>query len=92
MSEENSNKKVNITYDNKKYTLENGSVVMATITSCTNSSNPSVMLAAALLAKKAVDFGLSVKPYIKTSISPGSGLVIEYLNKSGMIPCLESLG
>lgn len=79
-------------YENKKYTLENGSVVVASIASCTNSSNPSAMLAAGLLAKKAVSFGLAVKPYIKTSLSPGCGLVTEYLNKSGMIPCLESLG
>jgi aconitate hydratase len=83
---------VNFIYENTEYTIEHGSVVLAAITSCTNTSNPSVMLAAALLAKKAADLGLKVKPYIKTTISPGSGVVTEYLNKTGMLPCLESLG
>lgn len=66
--------------------------MIAAITSCTNTSNPSVMLAAGLLAKKATDLGLRVRPYVKTSLSPGSGVVTEYLNKSGMLPCLEQLG
>jgi len=79
-------------YENTEYTLRHGSVVIAAITSCTNTSNPSVMLAAGLLAKKATEFGLKVRPYIKTSLSPGSGVVTEYLTKSGMLPCLESLG
>ena len=69
-----------------------GSVVIAAITSCTNTSNPSVMLGAGLLAKKAVELGLSVKPYIKTSLSPGSGVVTYYLQESGVIPSLEELG
>lgn len=65
--------------DGKDYTLKHGSVVIAAITSCTNTSNPSVMLGAGLLAKKAVAAGLSVAPYIKTSLSPGSGVVTYYL-------------
>lgn len=69
-----------------------GSVVISAITSCTNTSNPSVMLGAGLLAKNAVEKGLSVAPYIKTSLSPGSGVVTYYLNESGVIPYLEKLG
>ena len=69
-----------------------GSVVIAAITSCTNTSNPSVMLGAGLLAKKAVELGLSVKPYVKTSLSPGSGVVTYYLQESGVVPSLEQLG
>lgn len=61
------------------YTIGHGSVVIAAITSCTNTSNPSVMLGAGMLAQKAVAAGLSVKPYIKTSLSPGSGVVTYYL-------------
>ncbi|XP_072173901.1 cytoplasmic aconitate hydratase-like [Diadema setosum] len=79
-------------YDGQEYTLNHGSVVIAAITSCTNTSNPSVMLGAGLLAKKAVEAGLSVKPYIKTSLSPGSGVVTYYLRESGVIPYLEQLG
>ncbi|XP_032809459.1 cytoplasmic aconitate hydratase-like isoform X2 [Petromyzon marinus] len=75
-----------------EYELAHGSVVIAAITSCTNTSNPSVMLAAGLLAKKAVEAGLSVKPYIKTSLSPGSGVVTYYLNASGVLPYMEKLG
>ncbi len=63
------------TFEGKEYELKHGSLVIAAITSCTNTSNPDVMLAAGLLAKKAVEKGLSVKPYIKTSLSPGSGVV-----------------
>lgn len=79
-------------YEGKDYVLEHGSVVIAAITSCTNTSNPSVMLGAGLLAKKAVEAGLSVKPYIKTSLSPGSGVVTYYLKNSGVLPYLEKLG
>ncbi|KAM9675789.1 cytoplasmic aconitate hydratase [Dama dama] len=79
-------------YNNSKFTLAHGSVVIAAITSCTNTSNPSVMLGAGLLAKKAVDAGLSVKPYIKTSLSPGSGVVTYYLRESGVMPYLSQLG
>ncbi|XP_052261439.1 cytoplasmic aconitate hydratase-like isoform X2 [Dreissena polymorpha] len=79
-------------YEGVEYTLQHGSVVIAAITSCTNTSNPSVMLGAGLLAKKAVEAGLSVKPYIKTSLSPGSGVVTYYLRESGVTPFLEKLG
>ncbi|KAM6183143.1 cytoplasmic aconitate hydratase [Erethizon dorsatum] len=79
-------------YNNNEFTLAHGSVVIAAITSCTNTSNPSVMLGAGLLAKKAVDAGLNVKPYIKTSLSPGSGVVTYYLRESGVMPYLSQLG
>ncbi|KAG8232980.1 hypothetical protein J437_LFUL012627 [Ladona fulva] len=79
-------------YEGRQFTLRHGSVVIAAITSCTNTSNPSVMLGAGLLAKKAVEAGLSVAPYIKTSLSPGSGVVTYYLRESGVIPYLEDLG
>ncbi|HEX7286252.1 MAG TPA: aconitate hydratase AcnA [Candidatus Angelobacter sp.] len=72
--------------------LNDGSVVIAAITSCTNTSNPSVMMAAGLLAKKAVDKGLKRKPWVKTSLAPGSRVVSEYYRKAGLIPYLEQLG
>ena len=72
--------------------LEHGDVVIAAITSCTNTSNPSVMIAAGLLAKKAVEWGLKVKPHVKTSLAPGSKIVTHYLEKSGLLPYLEKLG
>ncbi|HRF49410.1 MAG TPA: aconitate hydratase AcnA [Anaerolineales bacterium] len=72
--------------------MAHGSVVIASITSCTNTSNPSVMLGAGLVARKAVEKGLSVKPYVKTSLAPGSKVVTEYLTKSGTLPYLEKLG
>jgi aconitate hydratase len=72
--------------------IGHGAVVIAAITSCTNTSNPSVMLAAGLLAKKAVEKGLRVKRYVKTSLAPGSTVVTEYLKKSGLLPYLEQLG
>lgn len=72
--------------------MGHGAVVIAAITSCTNTSNPSVMLGAGLLAKKAVEKGLSVKPYVKTSLAPGSKVVTEYLAKSGTLIYLEQLG
>ena len=72
--------------------IGHGAVVIAAITSCTNTSNPSVMLGAGLLAKKAVKAGLRVKPYVKTSLAPGSKVVTEYLKKSGTLPYLEQLG
>lgn len=72
--------------------LTHGSVVIAAITSCTNTSNPAVMIGAGLLAKKAVSKGLKVKPYVKTSLAPGSGVVTEYLTASGLLPYLEQLG
>src|SRR5579859_4220770 len=71
--------------------LDHGSVVIAAITSCTNTSNPSVMVAAGILAKKAVEKGLSVPPWVKTSLAPGSRVVTDYYEKSGLLPYLEKL-
>ena len=71
--------------------LSHGSIVIAAITSCTNTSNPSVMIGAGLLAKKAVDRGLAVKPWVKTSMAPGSRVVSRYLESSGLMPYLEAL-
>jgi aconitate hydratase len=72
--------------------LAHGSVVLASITSCTNTSNPSVMIAAGLLAKKAVEKGLRTAPQVKTSLAPGSRVVTDYLNAAGLTPFLEALG
>jgi aconitate hydratase len=72
--------------------VRDGSVVIAAITSCTNTSNPSVMVAAGLLAKKAVEAGLSVPPYVKTSLAPGSRVVTDYLKQAGLLEYLEKLG
>ena len=72
--------------------LENGCVVIAAITSCTNTSNPSVMVAAGLLAKKAVELGIEVRPYVKTSLAPGSRVVTDYLETAGLMKPLEKLG
>jgi aconitate hydratase len=74
------------------YSLPQGAVVLAAITSCTNTSNPSVMLGAGLLAKKAVERGLSAKPWVKTSLAPGSKVVTDYLTDAGLMPYLEALG
>ncbi|XP_068090469.1 cytoplasmic aconitate hydratase [Hyperolius riggenbachi] len=90
--QERHNEKVKFCYDEVDYELTHGSVVIAAITSCTNTSNPSVMLGAGLLAKKAIEAGLTVKPYIKTSLSPGSGVVTYYLRDSGVMPYLSKLG
>jgi len=76
----------------KSFTLHHGSVVIAAITSCTNTSNPSVMVAAGLLAKKAVERGLAARPWVKTSLAPGSKVVTEYLREAGLTPYLEALG
>ncbi|OUM90344.1 MAG: aconitate hydratase 1 [Bacillus thermozeamaize] len=76
----------------KTATLKHGSVVIAAITSCTNTSNPSVLIGAGLLAKKAVERGLEVAPYVKTSLAPGSRVVSDYLDKAGLTPYLEKLG
>lgn len=75
-----------------KVEIGHGAVVIAAITSCTNTSNPSVMLGAGLLAKKAIERGLRVKPYIKTSLAPGSRVVSSYLESAGLLPYLEQLG
>lgn len=76
---------------NGQMPLKHGSVVIAAITSCTNTSNPSVMLAAGLVAKKAVERGLETKPWVKTSLAPGSKVVTDYLAASGLLPALEKL-
>ncbi|MEW1978751.1 aconitate hydratase AcnA [Kocuria palustris] len=78
--------------DGREFELENGAVSIASITSCTNTSNPSVMMAAAVLARNAVDKGLASKPWVKTSIAPGSKVVTDYYEKSGLISSLEALG
>jgi aconitate hydratase len=77
--------------DGEEVVLRHGSVVIAAITSCTNTSNPSVMVGAGLLAKKAVEQGLAVKPHVKTSMAPGSKVVTEYLQTSDLLPYLEEL-
>jgi aconitate hydratase len=80
------------TVDGRECELAPGAVSLASITSCTNTSNPSVMLAAALLARNAVDKGLASKPWVKTSVAPGSKVVTDYYEKSGLTPYLEKLG
>ncbi|WP_410650485.1 aconitate hydratase [Amycolatopsis sp. cmx-4-54] len=80
------------TSDRGDFILDHGAVVIASITSCTNTSNPSVMLGAALLARNAVDKGLAVKPWVKTSMAPGSQVVTDYYDKAGLWPYLEKLG
>ncbi|MDQ5851048.1 MAG: aconitate hydratase AcnA, partial [Chloroflexota bacterium] len=77
--------------DGQEVTITHGSTVIAAITSCTNTSNPSVMIAAGLLAKKAVERGLSVPPHVKTSLAPGSRVVTEYYKKADLMPALEAL-
>ena len=78
--------------DGTKVTIDHGSVVIAAITSCTNTSNPSVMVGAALLAKKAVEAGLSRRPWVKTTLAPGSKVVMDYYEKAGLVPYLNKLG
>ncbi|WP_460599644.1 aconitate hydratase [Flexivirga lutea] len=78
--------------DGRSFELDHGIVAIASITSCTNTSNPSVMLAAALLAKNAVDKGLTAKPWVKTSVAPGSQVVTDYYENAGLWPYLEKLG
>jgi aconitate hydratase A / 2-methylisocitrate dehydratase len=78
--------------DGTEVTLDHGSVVIAAITSCTNTSNPSVMVGAALLAKKAVELGLNRKPWVKTTLAPGSKVVMDYYERAGLTPYLEKLG
>src|SRR5579884_804792 len=77
--------------DGRTEMIQDGAVVIAAITSCTNTSNPSVMVAAGLLAKKAAEKGLKVKPWVKTSLAPGSKVVFDYLNDAGLMPYLEQL-
>ena len=86
-------RRVEVTYnDGTRGPLRNGDVVIAAITSCTNTSNPSVLMAAGLLARRAVDAGLVTKPWVKTSFAPGSMVVTEYLVRAGLMPYLERLG
>ena len=83
---------VDVEYEGERFDLKHGDVVIAAITSCTNTSNPSVMLGAGLLAKKAVEKGLRRKPWVKTSLAPGSRVVTDYLEKSGLDASLDALG
>jgi len=92
LAEAEANRAVEMRDNGHSVTMGHGAVVIAAITSCTNTSNPSVMLGAGLLAKKAVEAGLKAKPYVKTSLAPGSKVVTEYLKKSGTLPYLEQLG
>lgn len=89
---ESQGKVVEFTFHGTPAQLRHGDVVIAAITSCTNTSNPSVMLGAALVARKACELGLEVKPWIKTSLAPGSGVVTKYLQKSGLQTYLNQLG
>ncbi|SMD25092.1 aconitate hydratase [Lentzea albidocapillata] len=85
-------KPVKVTLDGNEFELDHGAVAIAAITSCTNTSNPSVMLGAALLAKKAVERGLERKPWVKTTLAPGSKVVMDYYERAGLMPYLEKLG
>lgn len=84
-------KKATVELEGARFDLTHGDVVIAAITSCTNTSNPSVMMAAGLVAKKAVERGLTVKPWVKTSLAPGSKVVERYLEAAGLLPYLEAL-
>lgn len=92
LTQEDTKRSANFTYEGQEYTFNHGDVVIAAITSCTNTSNPDVMLAAGLLAKNAVEAGLSVKPYVKTSLSPGSHVVTQYFEEAGVNEYLDQLG
>jgi aconitate hydratase len=81
-----------VSLDGATFELDHGAVAIAAITSCTNTSNPSVMLGAALLAKKAVEKGLARKPWVKTTLAPGSKVVMDYYERAGLLPYLEKLG
>jgi len=78
--------------ENSDFELEDGKIVIAAITSCTNTSNPSVLVGAGIVAKKAAELGLKSKPWVRTSLAPGSQVVTDYLNKAGLTPYLEELG
>lgn len=84
--------KSNVSVEGQNYSVGHGDVVIAAITSCTNTSNPSVMIGAGLVAKKAVEKGLNVKPWVKTSLAPGSQVVTDYLDKSGLQTYLDQVG
>lgn len=85
-------KSIDLDFHGKKYKITHGTIMISSITSCTNTSNPEVLFAAGLLAKNAVARGLNVLPYIKTSLSPGSGVVETYLKEAGLLDSLEKLG
>src|SRR6202035_3854378 len=86
-------KPVKVTAPNgAEFEIDHGAVVIASITSCTNTSNPSVMLGAALLAKRAVEKGLRAKPWVKTTLAPGSKVVTDYYDRAGLTPYLDKLG
>ncbi len=88
---DDTNRTVSVRMDGDSFDLRHGSVVIASITSCTNTSNPSVLVAAGLVAKKAVERGLTSKPWVKTSLAPGSRVVTDYLTRAGLLPDLEKL-
>ncbi|MBM4263668.1 MAG: aconitate hydratase AcnA [Deltaproteobacteria bacterium] len=92
MKTKDASKKVAVQLNGDKFDLKHGSVVISAITSCTNTSNPSVLIGAGLLAKKAGEKGLTRKPWVKTSLAPGSRVVTEYLKDSGLLPHLEKIG
>jgi aconitate hydratase len=92
MKSADANKTVAVQMNGDKFQLQHGSVVISAITSCTNTSNPSVLIGAGLLAKKAVEKGLKSKPWVKTSLAPGSKVVTEYLKDSGLLAYLEKIG
>ena len=92
LSDKSSKSPINIHVNQTPTTIKNGDVVIASITSCTNTSNPSVMIGAALLAKKAVEKGLKSKPWVKTTLAPGSKVVTDYYDRAGLTPYLEKLG
>lgn len=92
LAEQNADKSATITMNGEQTTLNDGDVVVAAITSCTNTSNPSVIMGAGLLAKKAAEKGLTAKPWVKTSLAPGSLVVSDYLKAAGLLPSLEKLG
>jgi len=92
LSSEGLKKSAPVNVDGEQFNLQHGSVVISAITSCTNTSNPSVLVAAGLLARKALEKGIKSKPWVKTSLAPGSRVVIDYLKRSGLIESLESQG
>ena len=81
-----------VSLDGQEFEVDHGHVVIAAITSCTNTSNPSVMIGAALVAKKAVERGLTRKPWVKTTLAPGSKVVMDYYERAGLTPYLDKLG
>ena len=92
LSDKSSSKAINVSVNGKATSISNGAVAIASITSCTNTSNPSVMIGAALLAQKAVEKGLRSKPWVKTTLAPGSKVVTDYYDKAGLTPFMEELG